>query len=201
MRAPLILCLLLVAPALHAETDDPRALVEARYEEIRAIIAENPVEHVMREKVKALTLQFVDFDAFASETIRATWNDLSEAQRRDFLEAFRALIQATYARHFKPRQDLKITYRPSTRFDDARAEVSTTLAFEKSAVDVDYRLVKKADGTWWVYDLVIDEVSLMRNYRAQFRRILKKDGFDALLGKIRAAVARKESGADPSDEL
>jgi phospholipid transport system substrate-binding protein len=201
MRAVLLFVLLFAAPIVHAESDDPRACVEARYAEIRAIIAENPVDHVMREKVKALTLQFVDFDAFASETIRATWNDLSEPRRREFLSAFRALIQATYARHFKPRQDLKITYRPSTRSDDARAEVPTTLTFEKSQVDVDYRLVKKADGRWWVYDLVIDEVSLMRNYRAQFRRILKQDGFDALLGRIRAAVARKESGADASDEL
>jgi len=201
MRAVLFVTILLLAPALRAAEDEPRALLEARYAQIRAILAENADDHVMREKVKALTLQFVDFDAFASETIRSTWDDLSEPRRQVFLAAFRGLIQATYAHKFKPRQDLRITYRASTMQGDDKAQVSTTLLFEKSQVDVDYRLAKKPDGSWWVVDLVIDEVSLMRNYRAQFRRILKREGFDALVTRIQAAVLRKEHEGDPSDEL
>lgn len=201
MRAALLCIVLLLVPALGAAEDDPRSLVEARYEQIRAIIAENADDRAMRAKVKALTLEFVDFDAFASETIRSTWDDLSEPQRRAFLEAFRGLVQATYARHFKPRQDLRITYRASTLVGDDKAQVSTTLIFEKSQVDVDYRFVKKPDGRWWVTDLVIDEVSLMRNYRAQFRRILKREGFDALVTRILAAVERKERGGDSGDDL
>ncbi len=194
--------MLLVAAPVRAQTSaDPRALVEARYEQIRAIMAETADDAIMRRRVEALTQQFVDFDAFAAETIRSTWDDLAEPRRADFTAAFRRLIQATYSRHFKPRQDLRITYGKVVDRGDGHATVATTLTFEKSRVDVDYRFVLKPDGRWWVVDLVIDEVSLMRNYRAQFRRILKAEGFDALVTRIKAAADRKEMRVDEGDEL
>lgn len=189
---------LAAADAAAPAGDDPRAVVEARYAQIQELGKTTLDEAALREKVKALTLEFVDFDAFSAETIKTAWDGLTVAQRAEFALSFKRLIQATYARHFKAKQDLKITYREPTRYAEGRAQVATTLAFEKSAVDVDYRFHKKADGTWWVYDLVLDEVSLARNYRAQFRRILKDDGFPALIAKIKSAVERKENGDDDS---
>jgi phospholipid transport system substrate-binding protein len=193
--------LLLATPLVAAPPDDPREVVEARYAQIRAIMAETADDDAMRRRVEALTPEFVDFDAFAAETIRSTWNDLTDAQREAFTAAFKRLIQATYSRHFKPRQDLHISYGKVVDHGDGRATVATTLSFEKSQVGVDYRFVRKPDGHWWVTDLVIDEISLMRNYRAQFRRILKQDGFDALLARIQAAATRKERNGDERDEL
>ncbi len=188
------------APVVQT-TDDPRQVIEARYAQIQTLGQSTTDEAQLREQVKALTLEFVDFDAFSAETIKAAWEGLTVAERTEFVLNFKRLIQATYARHFKPRQDLKITYRQPTEFAEGRAQVATTIAFEKSAVDVDYRFLRRMDNSWWVYDLVIDEVSLARNYRAQFRRILKDDGFPALIAKIKSAVERKEKGADASDEL
>jgi phospholipid transport system substrate-binding protein len=206
--------------ALDAKaTDVPRGIVDARYQQIREICAESIDETQMREKIKALTVDFVDYEEFSRLTIKRQWKELNEAQRAEFVDWFRRLIQATYARHFKPRQDIAVSYRGETKFKGEKAQVKTTLSFKKnaeSAVDVDYRFHKrtareaasnsssasKAQATnWWVYDLVIDEVSLMRNYRSQFRKILKRDGFDALMTKVRDAVKRKESDDDGSNEL
>jgi phospholipid transport system substrate-binding protein len=151
--------------------------------------------------VKVLTLEFIDFDEFSRETLRSTWETLDPKARAEFVHWFGRLIQATYARHFKPRQELAISWRGETEYAEDKAQVSTTLKFEKSAVDVDYRFHKRADAGWWAYDLVIDEVSLMRNYRGQFRRILQKDGFDALMVKIKEATLRKENDTESPDEL
>lgn len=187
--------------------DGPRSIVAARYEQIKGICAETIDEEKMREKIKALTVDFVDYEEFSRLTIKRAWKDLSASQRTEFVEWFQRLIQATYARHFKPRQDIAVTYRGETKYKGEKAQVQTTLQFEKSAVDVDYRFHKHGVATdakaadWWVYDLVIDEVSLMRNYRGQFRKILKKDGFEALMAKVRDAVKRKESADDSSNEL
>ncbi len=199
----------------EAPVDAPRAIVAARYEQIKGICAESIDEEKMRDKIKALTVDFVDYEEFSRLTIKRQWKDLSKAQQAEFTEWFRRLIQATYARHFKPRQDVSVNYRGDTKFKGGKAQVQTTVSFEgkdTTAVDVDYRFHNRTkdesggDGEvkpdWWVYDLVIDEVSLMRNYRGQFRKILKRDGFEALMTKVKEAVKRKESnGEDASNEL
>ncbi len=184
-----------------APTVDPKARVEAAYAQIQAIVKESTDESVMRDRVKALTPAFVDFDQFSREALKSSWDGLDAAQRADFVLWFKRLIQATYARHFKAKQDLKIDWRGEPEYVEDKAQVATTLRFEKSAVDVDYRFQKHGDGSWWVYDIVIDEVSLARNYRGQFQRIVKKDGFASLMTTIKAAVERKEKGADQTDQL
>jgi phospholipid transport system substrate-binding protein len=195
-----------------ATVDAPRAIVAAGYEKIKGICAEPIDEQEMRTRIKVLTVDFVDYEEFSRLTIKRQWKDLSAAQRTEFVEWFRRLIQATYARHFKARQDVSVTYRGETKYKGEKAQVQTTVNFEKdsgTAVDVDYRFHKRAteaakataEPDWWVYDLVIDEVSLMRNYRGQFRKILKRDGFEALMTKVRDAVKRKESADDSSNEL
>jgi len=187
--------------AQAAPAADPKARVEAAYGRIQAIVKETADEAAMRDQVKALTPEFVDFDQFSREALKSTWDGLDAKKRADFVTWFKRLIQATYARHFKAKQDLKIAWRGEPEYIDDKAQVATTLSFEKSAIDVDYRFQRHADGTWWVYDIVIDEVSLVRNYRGQFQRIVKKDGFDALMTTIRTAVERKEKGADQTDQL
>ena len=204
----LLATLLLLSSPLLAEpapaaagVADPRVRVEAAYDRIQALIRDTPDEAALRDKVKGLTLEFVDFDQFSHEALKSTWDGLDAKKRAEFVDWFKRLIQATYARHFKARQDLKIAWRGATEFVEDKAQVATTLTFEKSAVDVDYRFYRHADGSWWVYDIVIDEVSLVRNYRGQFQRIVKKDGFDVLMTTIKAAVDRKEKGSDSSDQL
>lgn len=194
--------LMVAAASLSASpAGDPRGQVESAYGRIQTIIRSTPDEVAMRDQVKALTLEFVDFDEFSRQTLKSSWDTLNGTQRAEFVTWFKRLIQATYARHFKPRQDLKIAWRGDTEYAEEKAQVASTVSFEKSAVDVDYRFHKHADGSWWVYDIVIDEVSLVRNYRGQFLRIVQKDGYDALMVKIKAAVERKEKGADATDEL
>jgi phospholipid transport system substrate-binding protein len=181
--------------------DDPRALIEARYAQIKDIIARTVDEETVREQIKALTLEFVDYEEFARLTIKREWKELNDQQRGAFVSWFKRLIQATYARHFKPRQDLTITYRGETQMRRGKAKTDTTVSFSDTSVDVDYKFLRRDDKAWWVYDIVIDDVSLMRNYRGQFRRILKKDGYDALMDKIREAVKRKEGGAEEDGAL
>jgi len=200
-RTLMALVLLVACPLLASPAADPRAQVQTAYDRIQTIVQSTPDEAVMRDKVKALTLEFVDFDEFSRQTLKATWETLNSTQKAEFVSWFKRLIQATYARHFKAKQDLKIAWRGDTAYAEDKAQVASTVSFEKTAVDVDYRFFQHADGGWWVYDIVIDEVSLARNYRGQFVRIVQKDGFDVLMGKIKAAVERKEKGADATDQL
>ena len=189
------------AARLAQTKDDPRALIDSRYAQIKDIIAQTLDAPGMRERIKALTLEFVNYEEFARLTIKQQWKDLDAAQHEAFVSWFKRLIQATYARHFKPRQDLTITYRGETKMKRGKAMTKTTVSFSDTSVDVDYKFVRAEDARWWVYDIVIDDVSLMRNYRSQFRRILKKDGFDALMDKIKEAVKRKEGGAEEGGAL
>lgn len=197
MAILLPLTLLVASHTAGAADSDPRAVVEQRYRQINDVIATLPDEAAMRTKIKQLTTEFVDYEEFAQATLKGSWDKLTEAQRKEFTVEYKSLIQSTYARYFKPKKDIGIAYRGDTEYVESKAQVRSTIRVGDASYDVDYRFTRRADGSWWVYDIVIDDVSLVANYRGQFRKILGKDGYPALITKVKDAVARKESG--PAD--
>jgi phospholipid transport system substrate-binding protein len=173
------------------QASDPRALIEERHQDIRTIITSTPDEAEMQDKIRATLDTFVDYDLFAELAGRSFWDDLSKAQQTEFVDLFKRLIQRTYLRRFKANSPFKLELRGETRFNTGRdkALVTSIIESDNVAADVIYKLYVPAAGAsksgWWAYDVEIDEVSIMRNYRTSFNRIWRQGGWTDLSERMR----------------
>jgi phospholipid transport system substrate-binding protein len=174
-------------------------IIDGNYRTIKKVCAESPTDDDMRDRISVLMEGFVDFPEFGQLALGKYWDTLSEKQRGEYLDEFKKLLKRTYLRRFTRGQDFNFSYRSGCSLNAGgdRMQVQTTIKSGETEVDVDYRFHKKADR-WQVYDLVVDEVSVMRNYRTNFVRILKNEGFEALLKKMREKTS---SSLNKDDEI
>jgi phospholipid transport system substrate-binding protein len=184
-------------PADSAVPDkDPKALIEDRHQKIRHYLSESPklsVEEV-RDGVRKVLLSFVDFERVSEMAFKKHFKKLTEDQRKSYVQAFRGLVQATYLKRLEPGKKFEMEFRgePDVVKDKARAK--TTIKSGDHEVDVDYLLYLGEDSTYRAYDLVIDEVSMARNYRKEFYKLYKDKGLDGLLKRIENRTKEKEAG-------
>ena len=129
-----------------------------------------------------------DFEEMGKRTLGSHWRTLNAGQQKEFVRLFQHFLSGTYAGSIDGYVGGHVEYVKERR-KGAFAEVQTKIVTKKLAVPVDYRLLQRSN-TWRVYDVVIDGISLVKNYRGQFGRILKTDSFDTLLEKLRNKVAQ-----------
>ncbi len=181
---------------LRAEevVDEPLKILKANTEKIHELVLKSTSEEEMRNNVAGLMETFVNFEEFGQLCLGKDWDTLTADQKKTYLTTFKGLLQRTYLRRFKPGKEFAVKYRSETRFNKAgdRGEIQTTIISGDVEADVNYRFHK--DGDWKVYDIVVDEVSIMRNYRKSFLKTLRKDGFEALIAKMES-----KKSDDPED--
>ena len=116
-------------------------------------------------------------------TLSAHWKKLTPNQQKEFVQLFQRFLSNSYAGNIAGYSGEKVEYIKERHKGDF-AEVQTKVVSSKSELPLDYRLLEK-NGDWRVYDVVIDGVSLMKNYRGQFARIIKTSSYDGLQEKLR----------------
>ncbi len=130
-----------------------------------------------------------DYAEMGKRTLGREWKKLKATQQQEFVELFQQFLSNTYAGNvdgFTGEQVEYIKERRKGKF----AEVQTKVISKKLTIPIDYRLLKKS-SSWRVYDVVIDGVSLVKNFRGQFARIIKASGFQGLLDKLRSKTTKK----------
>jgi phospholipid transport system substrate-binding protein len=123
------------------------------------------------------------WEEMAKRTLGTQWAKMNEKQRQEFVDLFRTLLTNTYIGRIETYSGEQIQY-VNERLQDGFAEVRTKVSSGKTEFPMDYRLLNKS-GDWHVYDIVLDGVSLVANYRGQFNKILHSSGYDDLVEKLR----------------
>ncbi len=139
-------------------------------------------EERLKRLVDIISKRF-DYEEMGKRTLSRNWKKLTPKQQEEFVELFRQFLTKSYAGNVDSYSGETIEY-IKERNKGNFAEVQTKVISSKSTVPLDYRLLKK-NQQWWIYDVIIDSVSLMKNYRGQFDRILKTSSFEDLLTKLR----------------
>ncbi|MBM4353418.1 MAG: ABC transporter substrate-binding protein [Deltaproteobacteria bacterium] len=188
--------LLLFSLQALAAQPDPRTIIDENTKKIHELVLASKNDDEMRLKVKGQLEGFVDFEEFGKLCLGKEWDKLTADQRSRYLAEFRALLERTYLKRFKAGKPFASTFRGETRMNKTgdRAEVRTTITAEDVGADVDYRFYSK--NGWKVYDILVDEVSMMRNFRKSFLKVMRKDGFDALLHKMQNRNEELEKAGD-----
>jgi phospholipid transport system substrate-binding protein len=143
-----------------------------------------PVEQ-RRAQLRSLAEQHLDLDAMARFALGARWQDLSDSQRREYVQLFAAFMEDAYLNRIQGYLDLRFRFVGQTMDGLNRARVETDVVEsngESTRLNFDLEL---KGGEWKVYDVEINTISIMSNYRAQFDRVIKSRGFDALMNDLR----------------
>lgn len=145
----------------------------------------DPARAVERqEKLEAIIAQRFDYEEMAKRSLAREWKKLSAEKQEEFIALFQQFLTQSYAGNIDGYSGQQVEYLKE-RLKGDFAEVQTKVISPKTQIPLDYRLLKK-DDKWGVYDVIIDGVSLTKNYRVQFSRIIKSSSFEALLDKLRS---------------
>jgi phospholipid transport system substrate-binding protein len=137
-----------------------------------------------RVAVRKIANEIFDFSEIAKRSMARHWQPLSETQRNEFVGLFADLLERSYISKIETYGGEKIQY-TAERADGDLATVSTRIITKNGTeVPVDYRMIKRADR-WLVYDVSIEGVSLVSNYRTQFNKIIQTTSYNELVSKLR----------------
>jgi len=126
-----------------------------------------------------------DFKEMSRRTLGKQWRKMSAGQQTEFVTLFKKLLQGVYADRLLAYSDQKVLFDKEIMLKKGRAEVQSYLqTSDGTKIPLFYRLTDKS-GSWKVYDVIIEGVSMVKNYRTQFRQILSKDSPDKLLEILR----------------
>ena len=131
-----------------------------------------------------------DFTELSKRTLGREWKKMKAEQRKEFAELFRQLLQGVYADRLLAYTDQKVVFDNEKELKKGRVEVQSNIVLSDGRkIPIFYRLTNKS-GQWKVYDLIIEGVSLVKNYRTQFREIIAKDSAEKLLEILRDKVKK-----------
>ncbi|MFK5954505.1 MAG: ABC transporter substrate-binding protein [Desulfobacterium sp.] len=191
-------CLMWAFSAWASETG-PRQVVEKGVDEVLSILNKPEYQGEMNRKQRDELLfekaqELFDFYSFAMGALGRSWRGFSPTQRDEFISYFSRLIGETYFARIEGQQlsDLSVRYVAEellapTKSGRQRADVFTEVSHGGVVTPVDYRMLKPPGGVWKIYDVKIEGVSLLGNYREQYRERFM-DSPDKLIQEVREKV-------------
>ena len=187
---------LLVAGVALA-TPGPLEQAQTTVDAVMAILRESNLEKEARQEKLSTTIRArFDFTEMSQRILATNWKNASEAQRDSFIRIFSDLLERNYIGRIESYTDEKIDFLKE-RVQGNRAAVDTVIVTKSAEIPISYRMVQQG-SEWMVYDVVIESVSFVNNYRNSYGEILKKEGFDGLLARMTEKLAQLEQGGDSS---
>jgi phospholipid transport system substrate-binding protein len=144
-------------------------------------------KEIKKEKLRVIYKDMFDEVEFSKRTLVRNWNNFSPAQRTEFVNLFEQVLEKSYADKILDYTNEKVEFYKENMLSDNQAEVQSKIITASKEIPIFYRLILK-DGKWKVYDVVVENVSLVQNYRTQFNDILSKDKPEKLLEILRKKV-------------
>ena len=132
-------------------------------------------------------------------SLAKNWDARSDQERQEFIALFKSLLENSYANKLEAYRDEKINYLDEI-VKGKYALIKTEVVRRSSTIGVDYKLINE-NGNWEVYDFVIEGVSMIRNYRSQFTKIIRRDSYEVLVQKLTDKIHDIKQGSKTSEKL
>lgn len=137
-----------------------------------------------RAAIRKIIDERFDFEEMTKRSLALHWRERSPEEKREFVTLYSDLLERNYIRKIEKYEDEKIQYAGET-INDRYASVKTRIITKKNVeIPIEYRLLKR-DTKWEVYDVVIEGVSLVNNYRTQFNNIIRTSSYEELLKRMK----------------
>ncbi len=185
LRALSLTAILALVTAGTAVAGEPTDQVRRSVDEVLKIVQSQPDGSARRAAVRQAANRLFDFEETAKRALGPHWQQRTPAEHEEFVRLFSDLLEAAYVGKIDLYQGEKITYVGET-VDGDQATVKTRIVTKQgNEVPVDYRLSREKDR-WRVYDVIIEGVSLVADYRTQFNKIIQTSSYDDLVKRMRA---------------
>ena len=192
----LIFAALLVAVPAFADEHPATDFLRARHENVQRVMnrpAHGAAEEERRDgEVTHQLNDLLDYEELSQRALVDHWSTITEAQRHEFVDLLKKLVERNYRHNLHNTLDYNITYTSETA--SPQGVVVKTMAKAKHhgrepEIAIDYT-VHQVNGVWKVVDIATDGVSLVRNYRSQFHRIITRESWDALIHRMREKLEK-----------
>lgn len=184
MRSTGVLVLALAAAGSATET------LRERDMEIRAAFPPRgeTISEAERRRVEAIVSRIVDAAEMLESALGSRWSSLTEEERQRLLVAFERRFRTLGASELESLREAKIEYLPE-RIQGSLVIVPTRVRSRDRTDNVSYSMRETASG-WRIVDMVVDDVSMVENYRTSFMRIIRRDGVDALIRRLEGGASQ-----------
>jgi len=191
MRWSILPCLVFVlflhsldcgAPVLGAES--AMDVVKMTLSEVLATLGnQNLKPPDKRRKIEEIVASRFDYREMSKRTLASQWGRLTEREQEEFVKLFQSFLSDRYAGRIQDYSGEKVEYL-GERLEGPYAEIRTKMVSSKTDYPLDYRMINK-DGRWYAYDIIADGVSLVKNYRSQFEKIIRAESYAELVKRLK----------------
>lgn len=184
-----------------AGAGEPLDKIRETVEDVLTVLADETLQaperqKLRREKLRQAVYQRFGFEEMARRSLGRHWRDLNAAQQQEFVGLFSDLLERSYVGKIEGAgADSQVAYTRETIDDEGFASVLTVITNRLgSEIEVEYRLLQRdANTPWEVYDIVLESVSLINNYRTQFNNIIHRTSYDGLVKQLRLKQEQEEA--------
>lgn len=194
-RITVFSALIIFVLAIPAYAGLPMTTVEASVNRVLDVLRDSKLKsqaakEIKKEKLRVIYKDMFDEIEFSKRTLARNWNNFNPAQRVEFVNLFEQVLEKSYIDKILDYTNEKIEFYKEDMISDSQAVIQTKIVTASKEIPISYRVILK-DGKWKVYDVVVENVSLVQNYRTQFNDILAKDTPEKLLDILRKKVSKQ----------
>jgi len=190
-RMTLILCLIFPLPVFAGV---PLETVEGHLDKVREVLRDpslkaESAKKAKKDRLRAISEKMFDFTELSKRTLARNWSKFNPEQQKEFVELYTSFLGDAYVNKIMAYADEKIVFSKEVALTEKTVEVQSSVLRKNGDIPLYYRVILK-DGVWRVYDIIIEGVSLINNYRSQFREILSNKTPESLLETLREKVGK-----------
>jgi phospholipid transport system substrate-binding protein len=168
-----------------AEAAKAERFIRTKHKKVRAVLRK-PDTPKRADELTVLLGEFLDYDRLTRLSLDKEWNKRSPRERQHFVALLRQLVERQYQRNMESTLEYRVKWVGTEPIDTGVKVKSSAKSVKKKrqpAITIDYSM-SPAGEEWKVFDILTDEVSLVKNYKRQFRRVIREEGWDGLIGRM-----------------
>lgn len=182
---------LILSLQVHAQNGSPTETVQTTVNAILAILRD---ESLTREDARTRMRQEIsksfDARAMAQSVLSTNWRQATTEQQNEFQALFLQTLENTYMGRLEAYTNEAVQFR-NEEINNNRSEVNTVIVTANNEIPINYKLRLRSDG-WFVYDVEVENVSMVSSYRETYRSVVRRDGMDGLLAQMRERSAGQQ---------
>ena len=192
--------LLLVSTPSRAQAGEPQEKVRETVDAVLAVLQDKSLQgeentEKRRAKMRQAVFQRFGFEEMAQRALGQYWSKRTPAEKKEFVTLFSDLLERSYITKIEGYTGEQQVLYTKESIDKDYASVRTEIVVQRDAnVEVVYQLLRR-DGSWQVYDVVIEGVSLVNNYRTQFNNIISRESYEALVKKLKLKLEQEQAAS------
>jgi len=191
--APVLVLILFAAP-LAAAADTALSTVQTHVNSVLDVLRDpslkgESMKKLRQARLRDITEKMFDFTELSRRTLAQNWAGFNDKQKKEFIELYKSVLEDNYTDKIMEYTDEKVVFRKESALSDKTSEVQSVVMTKKAEIPINYRAIR-TDSGWKLYDEVVEGVSLVNNYRSQFREILINKTPDDLLEILRKKTSK-----------